>query len=425
MIERNELEIICDAIETRLAQLGLPVAASGGKIYPEAGFIELIIEPSLVKGKSPRIDAILGAQPDIANAVKNNNVRVYQDSHAQITVEIQITQAKVPNIQELISQIQRKYELILGKDRIGNTLKFDLNSSVNAHLLISGTTGSGKTALAHSIIIGACLTHTPEEIKVVVIDHNNSEADWFLPLISNHLAVKPPTNLTEAEALLSQIASKMFENKVNYKTLIYIDEMAGLCAESTEALKAIEVIAQQGRKYGIHLIACTQKPSAIAIGSLMKANMRRAVGKVASPEDSKVASGIAGVGAETLQGNGQFIFIDHELIRFQSALPENYGERRPPEASNINGALFDFSLDSKKAGITLEAIVRAMADLESKGRKLIRKNVLEALGYEQAGGAARKANELWDQALFNYNKSKSDIDSMPDVVTLLDVEIVP
>ncbi len=418
MIERHELERICDAIENRLYQLSLPVMAVGGKVYPQAGFVELQLKPNSVKGKSPRIDSILGAQPDIANAVANNNVRVYQDSKAQITVEIQICAPKAPNLLELAQQTKSKYELVLGNDRIGNPLIFDLKKSTNAHLLIAGTTGSGKTALAHSIILAATETHTPDELKIVVLDHNNVDADWFYPRIKPFLAVEPPNDVAGVEALLNQIASKMFTANAPYKTLILIDELAGLCAESPVALKAIEVIAQQGRKYGVHMIACTQKPSVNAIGNLMKSNMRRAVGKVASPEDSKVASGIAGVGAENLQGNGQFIFVDHELIRFQSALPEGYGERRPPEATVADGSMFDFTTETpatNQKGINLASVMQAMNELENEGKKVLRKAVLERLGYNQAGGASRKINEIWDEALARYNNSKSGIDGTSEI----------
>lgn len=419
MIDKIKLETICDAIETRLNQLGLPVIATGGKVYPQAGFVELVISPIAIKGKSPKIDAILNAQADIANAVKNNNVRVFQDSKAQITIEIQVAQAVPPNIEDLVKNT-RKYQLVLGKDRVGTPLIFDLNSSANAHLLISGTTGSGKTALAHSILLGACMKHSPEDLKIVIIDHNNTEADWFYPNIESHLAVAPPENIGEAEALLAQIANKMLSSNNPYKTIVFIDELAGICSESPEALRAIEVITQQGRKYGVHMIACTQKPSAVAIGGLMKANMRRAVGKVASPEDSKVASGIAGVGAESLQGFGQFIFVDTDNIRFQSALPVGYGDRRPPEATNRAGSMFDFAILPKpKPGITVEGIAKALAQIDASGKKLIRKTVLETMGYEQAGGAARKVNELWDEALVCYNDSKFGTlaTNSPDLIT--------
>ena len=417
MISKYQLEEICDSIENRLIQLSLPVVAVGGKVYPTAGFVELQLKPQPVKGKSPKVDSILGAQPDIANAVNNNNVRVYQDTKAQITVEIQICAPQSPDLNELAKQIKSKYELVLGNDRIGNALIFDLKQASNAHLLISGTTGSGKTALAHSIVLGATMTHTPDELKLVILDHNNIEAEWFYPKIKPFLAVEPPDNVASVEALLNQIASKMFTTKVPYRTIIFIDELTGLCGESSDSLKAIEVIAQQGRKYGVHLIACTQKPTTAAIGSLMKSNMRRIVGKVASSEDSKVASGLPGVGAESLQGNGQFIFIDHELIRFQSALPEGYGNRRPPEATNSNGSMFDFTVEpTDKAGISVENIVDAIKELEAEGKKILRKSVLEKLGYHQAGGASRKINEIWDDALKRYNEGKSIIEGTSDMI---------
>ena len=80
-------------------------------------------------------------------------------------------------------------------------------------------------------------------------------------------------------------------------------------------------LAQRGREAGIHLITCTQKPSAELVSGLLKANFPvRLVGAVSSPEDAKVASGLAGIGAEKLLGRGDFLLVAKgDVIRFQAA----------------------------------------------------------------------------------------------------------
>jgi len=90
-------------------------------------------------------------------------------------------------------------------------------------------------------------------------------------------------------------------------------------------------VSQRGREAGIHLIACTQKPAASLIGSLMKSNFpARLVGAVSSADDARVASGVAGSGAEKLQGRGDFILVvKGEVKRFQAAYvgTKELGER--------------------------------------------------------------------------------------------------
>ena len=108
------------------------------------------------------------------------------------------------------------------------------------------------------------------------------------------------------------------------RIVIYADELADLCQMGGEDLiLSLTRIAQRGREPGVHLLACTQKPSSKAIGSLLKANLPlRLVGRVMSAEDARMAAGIAGSGAERLSGCGDFIAVTGtKTIRFQAALP--------------------------------------------------------------------------------------------------------
>ena len=104
--------------------------------------------------------------------------------------------------------------------------------------------------------------------------------------------------------------------------VVAIDELADLLQTGGKAADAaLTRLAQRGREAGIHLIACTQKPSANLIGSAIKANFPvRLVGSVASRDEARHASGIAESGAETLEGKGDFLLIMRgEATRFQAA----------------------------------------------------------------------------------------------------------
>ena len=101
-----------------------------------------------------------------------------------------------------------------------------------------------------------------------------------------------------------------------------IDELADLLATGGKAVEqALIRLAQRGREAGIHLVACTQKPAAEAVLGVLKANFPvRLVGSVASPDDARVAAGLAGTGAEKLLGRGDFLLVSKgEVIRFQAA----------------------------------------------------------------------------------------------------------
>lgn len=399
-MDDRTLDKYADKIEARLAQLRMPTNVVGGTRYPASGFVEFIIKPLVVDKKIVSIDSIIKAQADIANELGNSQVRVYQNRSAQICVEIQVSNPMPPSMTALTNYVRRlpnnKHVIPMGRTREGGVLTFDLNNAANAHLLICGTTGSGKTALSHAMILSACELNTPDELRVAIIDYNNPEADWFYPKIANHTG-KIPTTAQEATALLKQIASKMTK-RPPYKVIVFVDELAGICTESDEALEAIEFITQQGRKYGVHMIAATQKPANTIIGPILKSNMRRAVGKVASPEDSKVATGIPGSGCETLLGNGQFIYVDSEFVRFQSALPEDYGVMKPPEASMDDGDILDFKVapEPPASGLTLINAQKAIDDLKASDVTITRAAVLRRLNYKQAGGASKILNEMWD-----------------------------
>jgi len=104
--------------------------------------------------------------------------------------------------------------------------------------------------------------------------------------------------------------------------VVVLDELADLMQVGGQALaEPLTRLAQRGREAGIHVIACTQKPSSQVMGTLIRANFpARLVGKVVSPEDARVAAGIGGTGAEKLAGRGDFIAVAAgQVLRFQAA----------------------------------------------------------------------------------------------------------
>ena len=106
------------------------------------------------------------------------------------------------------------------------------------------------------------------------------------------------------------------------RLVVVVDELADLIMTAgSQVQKNLQRLAQRGRGAGIHLVACTQRPSTDAIGGLLRANFPvRIIGSVTRPEDAKLASGIAKTGAEKLLGRGDFLLVQFsEITRFQAA----------------------------------------------------------------------------------------------------------
>jgi S-DNA-T family DNA segregation ATPase FtsK/SpoIIIE len=234
-----------------------------------------------------------------------------------------------------------------------------------AHILVAGTTGSGKTALLRAMVLSLAyfnrpqtIDHRPQTIdhRPQIIDHRpqtvvGGPSSVVFVLIDPkgsafrdleglpHLARPVIRDPAEAvEALGSLVRLMEVQSRQGYKDtrgeasplstsplstcILVIDELADLLmVAGAEAERPLTRLLQRGREAGIHVIAATQKPTAAVIGSLVKANFPvRLVGKVTSPEDARVATGWKGTGAERLLGRGDFIAVaEGQLHRFQAA----------------------------------------------------------------------------------------------------------
>jgi S-DNA-T family DNA segregation ATPase FtsK/SpoIIIE len=213
---------------------------------------------------------------------------------------------------------------VLGLDEGGVPLLLRLPSPEVGHVLVAGTTGSGKTALARSMALSLALCNRQGEVQLAVIDPKGRgyTALEGLP----HLLCPVVREVHEGAYVLSELVSLMLERDrlgvSEPRVVILIDEMADLVeAGGASVLRSITRLTQRGREAGLHVVGCTQKPTVAAVGSLVKSNFPvRLVGSVASPEDAKVASGVKGTGAEKLLGRGDFLLVvKGEVVRFQAA----------------------------------------------------------------------------------------------------------
>ena len=231
------------------------------------------------------------------------------------------------NVLPLLS-IFDKNKIVLGKDTEGKIVDVDFEQV--PHLLVAGTTGSGKSVLLKTLLVGTMYRYnfSPNATRFkggqfIIIDPKGNEFSEFKNVVYKYVE-----ETSQAVATLKMVETLM-DNRYKQAEQTYcnlfviIDELADLMLTSRfEVEQSIVRIAQKGRACGIHLIVATQRPSVDVVSGLIKANMGdRLILKTASVRDSVVC--LDHKGAEELLGNGDCIFKSgFKETRFKVAYPD-------------------------------------------------------------------------------------------------------
>ncbi len=316
---RRVLEYQADQIEMVLHSHKVPGRVLGGVVTPR--WVRFEVVPAL----GAKVSSVARLSEEIALRLGSAGVRVRRQG-GTVRVEVPREDGEVVRLLPLAARLGEipRQAAVLGLDEEGVPLLLRLPSPEVGHVLVSGTTGSGKTALARSMVVSLALHNRQGEVQLVVIDPKGRgyEALWGLP----HLVYPVVREVSEAAYVLSELVGLMLERDREGvrepRVIVAIDEMADLVMAGGQGVaRSIMRLTQRGREAGLHVIGCTQKPTVDAIGSLVKSNFPvRLVGSVVSAEDAKVASGLPGTGAEKLLGRGDFLLVvKGEVTRFQSA----------------------------------------------------------------------------------------------------------
>lgn len=316
---RESLEYQADQIELVLRTHRLPGRVTGGVVTPR--WIRYQVIPTL----GARVSSIVKLSEEIALRLGAGSVRISRQG-SNIHIEVPRQDAKTVHLIGLCQKLAEvpKQSAILGLDEAGLPLLLRLPSPEVAHILIAGTTGSGKTALAQTMALSLAMHNRLGEVQLVLIDPKGS---GFGPLAGlPHLLRPIVREMHQAIFLLGELVEEMVRRDragiSEPRVVVFIDEVADLIDQGGNAMgRLLTRLTQRGRSAGIHIIACTQKPLAALIGSITRSNFPvRLVGSVASADDAKVAAGIGGTGAEKLLGRGDFLLVTKgRVTRFQAA----------------------------------------------------------------------------------------------------------
>ena len=348
------LEFQSDRIEMVLASHKAPARVMGGVVTPRA--VQFHLAPML----GTKINRVQALADELALALGVSSVRVSrQGSSVQLEIPCDDTctcgRCKCARFSiKLLSLMPRLVEpdakplppgivpfkgiAVLGLCDDGAPLLLRLPSPDVAHVLIAGTTGSGKTALCQTMILSLAMTHQRSQLQFVLAEGPKQHA--FKPFARLPHLLRPVIgDATEAVDALRELVRLMEARRapikgalgvaqgetlapaasagVTPRILVVLDELADLHTNAGgKALNEhLTRLVQRGHEAGIHVMACTQKPSSQVMGTLIRANFPvRLVGKVVSPDAyplrvswgsrARVAAGIGGTGAEKLTGRG-------------------------------------------------------------------------------------------------------------------------
>ncbi len=331
-MNRQKLHHQADKIEYVLATHKAPARVTGGRVTPRT--IQFHVSPST----TTKVSKVENLAEEIALALNASSARVSR-ANGQINIEIPRDDVQPLYLLDLCARVQKDATMAQALSVAGTTLLglavdgvpilLRVSAPDVAHVLIAGTTGSGKSEAARTMLASLMLFQRPRDLQVIIIDPKASEFRQFEHL--PHLLCPIIKNVEDAVANLEWLVEEMERRQaqmiVRPRIVVVIDELADLLMQGGGEVEGyLTRLVQRGRSAGISIIACTQKPTAAVLGGLVTANFPvRLVGKVTSANEALVASGVAQSGAEKLMGRGDFLLIANgEKIRVQMAhLPSN------------------------------------------------------------------------------------------------------
>ena len=282
-----------------------------------------------------KVSKILNLQDDLAMALSAETIRIQAPIPGKDVVGIEIPNHEVDTIymrelleSKLFQESKSPLTLALGKDIVGKPFITDLKKL--PHLLIAGTTGSGKSVGINAMILSLLYKNSPDQLRLLMIDPKMLEFSIYndIPHLLTPVITKPKQAIVALNNMVSEMerryelmAETRTKNIENYNEkvkreggehfpymVVIIDELADLMMTSGKDVEhSIARLAQMARASGIHLIVATQRPSVDVVTGLIKANLPSRISyRVGQKIDSKII--LDQMGAESLLGRGDMLF---------------------------------------------------------------------------------------------------------------------
>ncbi len=341
--DKRSINLTAGLIEKTLDEFGIPAKVVGYRSGPTV--TQFAVEPGYIDKSDDarqkiRVSQISSLQRDLALALSAERLRIEAPVPGKSYVGIEIPNPNSSNVSlrpliesEPFSRVNSPLALTLGRDVSGRPVVADL--ATMPHLLIAGTTGSGKSVCITALTACLVMNNSPEDLKLAMIDPKRVELMRFNGL--PHLMGNVETELDRILGVLRWATTEMdyrykllqkagARNIDSYnlkmdrqrkpklpKIVVMIDELADLMMSAPDQTEySVIRLAQKARAIGIHLILATQRPSTDVVTGVIKANFPTRISfAVASSIDSRVILDTGG--AESLLGKGDMLFLHPEI----------------------------------------------------------------------------------------------------------------
>ncbi|GEM_PF-6120311 len=325
--EENEedLEALKEELQEALQEFGVKSTV----VNYQAGPSVVMYEVKLDKGV--RLNKLTNLSDDLAVKLAAGRIRIVAPLEGKDTVGIELPRKKRQTVlfKKLVSsktfrRTPTPLPLLLGVDITGRVRIDDLRKM--PHLLVAGTTGSGKSVFLHSVICGIMTKATPDVVKFILVDPKMVEFSLYEG--SRYLLIPPVVDVRKASRALKWAVDEMekrYELLTRYKVkdieaynavaeekmpyiVVVVDELADLMMVARNEVElSIARLSQKARAIGIHLVIATQRPSVDVLTGVIKANLpSRVAFSVSSATDSRVI--LDAKGAESLLGKGDMLY---------------------------------------------------------------------------------------------------------------------
>jgi len=336
-LDKENIKANSDLLERVFQDFNIEIQVINVKHGPVVTLFEILPAAGI------KINTIINLADDISRSMGVGAVRIAQIYGTQyLGVEVPNDQRETVTIKELLinenfKNTSSKIPICIGKDISGNIEVIDLSKT--PHLLVAGTTGSGKSVFINTLLASILYKFSPKDLRLILIDPKMLELSVYNDIA--HLLTPVVTEPKKAIIALKWVCKEMerrysLMNEENTRSLegyneksieklpyivVFIDEMADLMMTAGKEVEHyVQRLAQMARACGIHLVMATQRPSVDIITGSIKANFPSRISfQVASKYDSRTVLGE--IGAEQLLGNGDMLMSKNggNIIRYQSA----------------------------------------------------------------------------------------------------------